>query len=371
MGGSTLLIVVVNGPTGEAATEADREVAAAATRCAPLGPASSGWLPRRGSVDVMWVERCGDAGIPAREGVGRARKIGGDLALRAWRDGLVSDPWIHFTDADARPSTALQDMTAWSRATAVVWPFVHGTHEDPDVARGHWQHEIWMRWWVRGLEYAGSPFAYHTIGSCISVGARAYADVRGVPARPAGEDFHLLNKLAKLGGVARPHVAPVEIEARRSSRVPFGTGPAVARLANDRSTWTLTRPEVFQDLRRWLAVLSDFVHDRPEPWRAAGDRRAILERALGEVCGTTWEARLGALGAPSQRSLRAMQWFDGLKTLRLVHALERGRGDSPAPAMEVLASISTEGDTPLAREAAICALLRREEASWTPWVGHH
>ena len=237
MGGSSLLIVVVNGPTGEVPTEADRSVAAAASERAPLGPARTGWCSRHKSVDMMWIERCGDAGIPAREGVGRARKIGGDVALRLWREGLVREPWIHFTDADARPSPALRDMAAWSRGAAVVWPFVHGTHDEPDVARAHLQHEIWMRWWVRGLESAGSPFAYHTIGSCISVAARAYGDARGVPARPAGEDFHLLNKLAKLGGIARPHVAPVEIEARRSSRVPFGTGPAVSRLAADVSTW--------------------------------------------------------------------------------------------------------------------------------------
>ena len=48
------------------------------------------------------------------------------------------------------------------------------------------------------MKYARSPYAFHTIGSTMAVSANHYAKVRGFPKREAGEDFYLLNKLAKV-----------------------------------------------------------------------------------------------------------------------------------------------------------------------------
>ena len=84
-----------------------------------------------------------------------------------------------------------------------------------------------------GLGFAGSPYAYHSVGSTLAVRAEAYAIVRGVPKRAAGEDFYLLDKLAKvtpirvltgepvaisLGVRARFHLVPVRASNGSSAR---------------------------------------------------------------------------------------------------------------------------------------------------------
>ncbi len=57
-----------------------------------------------------------------------------------------------------------------------------------------------------------------------------YAGVRGYPKRSAGEDFYLLNKICKLAPIKRLLEPTLTIQARPSSRVPFGTGPALQRI---------------------------------------------------------------------------------------------------------------------------------------------
>ena len=59
------------------------------------------------------------------------------------------------------------------------------------------------RYFQRGLAWARSPYAFHTVGSTMVVHALCYAQVRGVPRRRAGEDFYLLGKLSKLRPLVR------------------------------------------------------------------------------------------------------------------------------------------------------------------------
>jgi len=51
--------------------------------------------------DLVIIDRCSQGReLPAKQGVGLARKIGCDLAL-AWQSaGRIKSPWIHCTDAD-------------------------------------------------------------------------------------------------------------------------------------------------------------------------------------------------------------------------------------------------------------------------------
>src|SRR5690606_7285065 len=114
---------------------------------------------------------------------------------------------------------------------ALLFPFRHEGPADEPVTRATELYEASLRYHVLGLAHAGSPYAYHSIGSTLAVQARAYALVRGVPKRSAGEDFYLLDKLAKVAPLLRARGEPVRIRARFSTRVPFGTGPAVARIA--------------------------------------------------------------------------------------------------------------------------------------------
>ena len=108
------------------------------------------------------------------------------------------------------------------------------------------------------MNFAGSPYAFHTIGSTMAVSAVHYAKVRGFPKREAGEDFYLLNKLAKVGSVLELDVGTddgaIEIDSRRSDRVPFGTGAAVNKitgLADPVREFQFYDPEVFGLLKTW------------------------------------------------------------------------------------------------------------------------
>ena len=72
-----------------------------------------------------------------------------------------------------------------------------------------------LRYYVAGMKYARSHLThFHTIGSTMAVRASYYAKVRGFPKREAGEDFYLLNKLAKVGTVLELEASP-ELPANR------------------------------------------------------------------------------------------------------------------------------------------------------------
>ena len=96
-------------------------------------------------------------------------------------------------------------------------------------------------------------YGFTTIGSLITVNPEHYAKVRGFPKRDAAEDFYLLNKMAKVGAVRSIQAPIVEIEARLSTRVPFGTGPALAKiLESGIEDYLFYHPMVFEELRAFL-----------------------------------------------------------------------------------------------------------------------
>jgi len=99
-------------------------------------------------------------------------------------------------------------------------------------------YEIFLRYWVLGLKYAKSPWAFHSIGSTIVTSTDSYLKVRGMNKREAGEDFYFLNKLAKIGSIDYIRDTCVFPSARSSSRVPFGTGKRIERfLSGQKQEW--------------------------------------------------------------------------------------------------------------------------------------
>jgi hypothetical protein len=193
---------------------------------------------------------------------------------------------------------------------------------------------------VAGMKYAASPYAFHTIGSTMAVSASHYAKVRGFPKRAAGEDFYLLNKLAKVGGVLElasdSDCAPLEIEARRSDRVPFGTGAAVNRMAdlNDLlNDYRFYDPEVFELLGLWLQSLPAIWHSRSSQLVVdifslpadAQDQATGLQSLLESLQELKVEKALEHAFRQSadldQFSRQMHTWFDAFRTLKLIHAL--------------------------------------------------
>ncbi len=270
--------------------------------------------------------------LPTNEGVGLARKIGCDIAWH-WIDrGAIATRWIHCTDADARlpddyfvriPATA-------SAAAAATFPFTHRPGPDPLCDRATALYELRLHHFVLGLEHAGSPYAYHSLGSCLAVAADAYAQVRGFPRRAAGEDFYLLNKLAKVGGIQRLGGDCIALESRVSHRVPFGTGPAVARISGgDRSAAGFYHPQGFETLRAVLTVAGSragqSAADLQQGLQGAGLPSHLAAACSRVLDGMGWQAALDHCLRHSKSAdhfaRHFHQWFDGFRTLKFIHAL--------------------------------------------------
>ena len=314
--------------------------------------------------DVLLVDRFSNGRkFPDKGGVGHARKTGADLAAYLIHQRRVRSPWIHCTDADVRLplryftcSTALSDTSAQDTA-ALLYPFRHRIAVDqtgdelPDIHRHKIiqvtrLYEYSLRYYVAGLSFARSPYAFHTIGSTIAVNATHYAQVRGFPRRQAAEDFYLLNKLAKVGSIrqleAEADCEPIDIAARLSDRVPFGTGAAVGQimqLKDPAREFLFYHPGVFNLLRSWLGSLSAFWQSR------SGNIGAILSQGpvtdqpgsfsnyppmdLQALIGGLEESRATeALQHAFRQSSDAKQfkrqmhtWFDAFRTLKLIHYL--------------------------------------------------
>src|SRR5690606_13761475 len=135
------------------------------------------------------------------------------------------------------------------------------------------QVEARLRYQAVGLRWARSPYAWHSIGSCLAVHAESYAAAHGFPKRAAGADYHLLQTVQTLAGAREGCGDPIATDRRRAHRTPFGTGPSVEALL-DRPGLELDDPRCFRAVRHWLARVERFVEShREEDLRLTATRR--------------------------------------------------------------------------------------------------
>ncbi|MBO4402430.1 MAG: glycosyltransferase family 2 protein [Bacteroidales bacterium] len=112
-------------------------------------------------------------------------------------------------------------------ATAVNPPYYHPLSGDEAQDRAMLRYEIYLRCHLIQLLRIGSPYAFTALGSAIACRLSDYQKSGGYDSQQAGEDFYLLQKLAKMGKIALDCRAKVYPANRLSDRVPFGTGPAI------------------------------------------------------------------------------------------------------------------------------------------------
>ena len=291
------------------------------------------WCVETPEYDLVVLDRNSDGyQLPFGQGVGLARKIGCDFALSALHKGLNSSPLIHMTDCDVRLPSDYFNVTVPRSCAALTYRFTHKASGNGQVDSAHAQYEAYLRYYVLGLRHAGSAYAFHTIGSCIAVTPTAYAAVRGVPKRQAGEDFYLLNKIAKVGHVRTSNSSPLTIHARTSRRVPFGTGQATNDIIRNGSTYKIYNPKIFDLLEAWCKALKAINDASVHSASKTVQHRAVS--ALDLIDRPHLRAALIAIGAPEALTTAAAQsprpairqkwladWFDAFRTLKLVHAL--------------------------------------------------
>jgi hypothetical protein len=284
--------------------------------------------------------------IPYRQGVGLARKIAADIALHLMTKNIIKSTWIHCSDADTTlPNdyfSATQAFNCSSHA-ALIYPHIHidGQHSQQAVSAITKLYEKRLQHYVDGLTQAGSPYAYHTLGSTLCLSAVNYAQVRGFPKRAAGEDFYILNKLRKTGTISSLKKPIVKIQNRLSDRTPFGTGAAVEKLLlaeNYAAEKIFYHPVLFDHLTiaiSWINQISnDYFANKNMPNNAFS-----WKNNLRDFCGTKaplllqgfdnlkfdqcWQHCITQCKAPAEFNKQLHYWFDGFKTLKWLHALRK------------------------------------------------
>lgn len=223
-------------------------------------------VSERGALTCAWIDKASPGReLEARDGVGTARKIGCDIAVALKEAGRLLSDYGSTTDGDARVGADYftggaigRELGLGQKRTGFVHRFRHEVGDTPqDLPLT--LYEIYLRHYVLGLKAAGSPYAFHTVGSLIRFELSAYAQTRGFPKREAGEDFYLLDKLAKLGRVAE-HSGVVKLVPRPSDRVPFGTGAAMARVGSELrrgKVFQLFPDSAFRAVRAWQEALNE------------------------------------------------------------------------------------------------------------------
>ena len=174
---------------------------------------------------------CVSQPLPAKAGVGLARKIGTDIALRLQSTGQVASPWLYQSDADAQlPANYFDERghNLCDKQGAVVFGHRHYS-TDASLTRAVRLYEKHMQYYVTGLAQAGSTYAYPSLGSTIAIHSISYAAVRGYPQRNAAEDFYLLNKIAKVHGVVYLPRTVVSLAARLSDRGTLWHRPSITQ----------------------------------------------------------------------------------------------------------------------------------------------
>jgi hypothetical protein len=293
------------------------------------------WLERESQaipLQLGWIDASSSGNeLTRRGGVGLARKIGCDSLLAYLKESgnpLPLQDFILFSlDADTLVesnylSIAENKILSSGKSGGIV-SFKHQPAETPEAQAAIDTYELFLNHYVEGLRLAGSPYAFHTIGSCLCFTAMGYIRANGFPAsRQAGEDFYFCVELIKTGGICEINHTRVFPSSRISSRVPFGTGRYMTEtLGPGEKECIFYDPRVFLALQDLLAaVCSNLDHDAEGIYACIHyplTRDFLEERDFPKI----W-SQFRQQYRDEKTLLSAFhRWFDGFVTLKYVHYL--------------------------------------------------
>lgn len=201
-------------------------------------------------------------------GVGLARKIGMDTAVRRFQslpNFNFQEAIIVCLDADSLclPSYLLsieKHFTQYPESPGCSIYYEHPLEGNlsPIIYQGIIKYELYLRYYVHALRYAGFPYAFQTIGSSMAVRLPAYIKQGGMNRKKAGEDFYFLHKIIPLGNFSELTSTTIVPSSRVSNRVPFGTGKAIGDWVKGNETfYPAYAPATFIALKEWLRHISE------------------------------------------------------------------------------------------------------------------
>lgn len=252
------------------------------------------------------------------KGVGLARKIAADTGLQLINNQSIECPWIFSTDADVvLPVGYFNAPNGLPNTTAGISLDFKHISDDAQKSSVQAHYDFKLRYYQTAMRFMSVQYDYIPLGSTLIVRASEYAKVRGFPSRSGGEDFYLLNKLAKRGAIHQPQQPIVNISIRFSERVPFGTGPALIKINNlikDGQKNVYYHPEIFHVLKKWRVGLINYFHVNALP---------LDDHGLNSY----WSVDRLFIKASQQIKSEARwidfihEWFDAFKILKSVHYL--------------------------------------------------
>ena len=165
-----------------------------------------------------------------QQGVGYARKLLADQIMQL----ANADDILISMDADTtfNPSycqSIMNNFAAHKQAVAMAVSYYHLLTNKEKEDRAMLRYEIYTRNYNLNLLRINSPYSYTALGSAIACPVKSYKAVGGFDGQESGEDFYFLRKLRKYGKILIYNEEKVYPAARFSSRVPFGTGPAMLK----------------------------------------------------------------------------------------------------------------------------------------------
>ncbi|MFA5805264.1 MAG: hypothetical protein WC879_11525, partial [Melioribacteraceae bacterium] len=261
-------------------------------------------------------------------GVGLARKIGMDLALTQFDYSNSGKNILICLDADCTVSnnyleSIIQAFKQSDTHTAYV-QYEHILPKNESEQRAIICYEIFLRYYVLGLQYANSPFAFPTIGSTMICDYESYIKIGGMNKKKAAEDFYFMEKLAKITEIKKISAAKVYPSSRGSWRVPFGTGQRVNRFfAGTHNEYLLYNSKSFDVLKSWLKIYSSKeIFDADYYFKSASAiHKSLYDFLVQNSFEDTWNKILKNSKSDEQKQKQKQIWFDGFRTLKLIHYL--------------------------------------------------
>lgn len=320
--------------------------------------------------NLFWLDAASPGrALPAREGVGLARKIGLDLAL-AFLDYRHGNPLLICLDADTlvQPDylPAIIRHFSVSPAGGASIPYCHRPASSQAGQSAIDRYELFLRVYVLGLELAGSPYAFHTVGSAMACTASAYVASGGMNRRLAGEDFYFLQQVHKTSIVARLSGTVVHPSPRSSHRVPFGTGRSVGdMLIEGEQRLLFYQPVVFSIVGDWLALV---VEQSDAATASLLNGAALISPVLHDFLEQAgfrdaWENLRKHNRDAVKRTAAFHGWFDAFRTMRLIHKLSDKAYPRSAPELAVARLLEWAGlDTPDTVSGQLELLRKRQGA---------
>ncbi|MFH1160458.1 MAG: glycosyltransferase [bacterium] len=218
--------------------------------------------------------------------------------------------------------SVIETLTGNPGSVALAVPYYHHLPDDPITARAILRYEIYMRHYVLNLWRIGSPYSFTALGSAMAFPVWAYRAVGGITPKLSGEDFYFLQKLRKFGDLHYWNGVKVHPAARDSSRVYFGTGPAMIRGAGGNwSSYPIYPYPFFDEIGESCTLF-------PEMFRQT--RMTPVTRFLSEVTGDPDPfASLRKNSRDRDQFVRAChEKFDGLRILQYLKQQQKKRKNS-------------------------------------------